>query len=38
MQQKKLQGSTDLAFDKPLKQRPEVSLSIFSFLFSEIVQ
>ena len=37
MQPKKLQGSTDFALDKPLKQRPEVSLSIFSFLFSEIV-
>ncbi len=28
----------DQAFEKSLKPRPEVSLSAFSFLFSEIVQ
>lgn len=28
----------DFAFERPLKPRPDVSLSAFSFLFSEIVQ
>ncbi len=28
----------DYAFERPLKPRPDVSLSAFSFLFSEIVQ
>lgn len=28
----------DFAFERNLKQRPDVSLSAFSFLFSEIVQ
>jgi len=28
----------DFAFERTLKPRPEVSLSAFSFLFSEIVQ
>jgi ABC-type transport system involved in Fe-S cluster assembly fused permease/ATPase subunit len=42
---KKTSGATgmnqtlaDFAFERPLKQRPDVSLSMFSFLFSEIVQ
>ena len=32
------QTLADFAFERPLKPRPEVSLSAFSFLFSEIVQ
>jgi hypothetical protein len=32
------QTLADYAFERPLKPRPEVSLSAFSFLFSEIVQ
>ena len=33
-----LSGSSDMAFERNLKPRGEVSLSAFSFLFSEIVQ
>ena len=32
------QSLADFAFDRHLKPRPEVALSAFSFLFSEIVQ
>jgi hypothetical protein len=32
------QTLADFAFERSLKPRPEVSLSAFSFLFSEIVQ
>ena len=37
---KKVNGSTEAALekDRTLKPKPEVSLSFFSFLFSEIVQ
>jgi hypothetical protein len=31
------QSLADYAFERPLKPRPDVSLSAFSFLFSEIV-
>ena len=32
------QTLADFAFERPLKPRPEVALSAFSFLLSEIVQ
>lgn len=32
------QSLADFAFERNLKPRPEVSLSAFSFIFSEIVQ